>query len=430
MRSNKLKRSDLSMMNYIDNEVEKRLNIAVENLRTQNEVIGRERSLPVKIAVSAWTFILIVIGVLGYFIGPDVIKGWIRDSVEEHVTIPEIENAANRVLNVKLDELSTEKMLPFEQKANEIQENVSGARDDLERLKQELKSYMDLNLARAYDRSAYNRVRARGNNGSDDYSLLCRAVADEVRLRLIEEKETMNFVIIAEPGRNGALYRGPFSMDEIYERLIVDESVLGAINLIRLDKIKCFYSSLLETAANSQNLKVSMSAISALEKMGAPSSGFENLSNISNWVVNAKLKDKQFPVEEYGRAIKKLRTGDICSAKSDMEEVLRIFPEVDKLRAVAIVEALTRKDVENAKELCNGFCGPAMRWKKVAECYCMSATGGVTKATEQFIECNSQYPTIIFQIAPDSYWGVSRWFNEAEIVKAIESQQGQTPLTQ
>ena len=80
MRSNKLKRSDLSMMNYIDNEVEKRLNIAVENLRTQNEVIGRERSLPVKIAVSAWTFILIVVGVLGYFIGPDVIKGWIREN--------------------------------------------------------------------------------------------------------------------------------------------------------------------------------------------------------------------------------------------------------------------------------------------------------------------------------------------------------------
>lgn len=420
MRSKKSIKPDLSMMNYIDNEVEKRLNIAVENLRTQNEVIGRERSLPVKIAVSAWTFILIVGGVLGYFIGPDAIKGWIRDSVEEHVTIPEIENAAIRVLNEKLDELATEKMLPFEQKATEIQEKVSEAKDDLERLKQELKSYMDLNLARAYDRSAYNRVSARGNNGSDDYSLLCRAVADEVRLRLVEDKETMNFVIMTESGRNGVLYRGPFSMDEIYERLIVGGAELGAINLIRLDKIKCFYSSLLEIAANSQNLKVSMSAISALEKMGAPSSGFENLSNISNWVVNAKLKDRQFPVEEYGRAIKKLRTSDICSARCDIEEVLRIFPEVDKLRAAAIVEALTRKDVENAKELCNGFCGPAMRWKKVAECYCMSATGGVTKATMQFIECHRQYPTIVYQIARDPYWGLARWFNEDEIVKALK----------
>ena len=420
MRSKKSARPNLLMANYIDIEIEKRLNIAVENLRTQNEVISRERSFPVKVMVVAWTFVLIVGGVLGYFIGPDVIKGWVKDSVEEHVTVPEIENAANRVLTAKLDGLATEKMLPFEQKASEIQRKVIDAMNDLERFKQELTEYQDLNLARAYDRDAYNRVVARGYNGSDGYARLCKAVADEIRVRLVEEKETMNFIIMAESGRCGVTYRGPFSMDEIYERLVDKETVLGAINLARLDKIKCFNATLLEIAATSPNLKTSMAAISALEKNGAPTSGFENLSNISNWVANANLTTKQFPIEEYGCAIKKMRAGDIHSAKNDIGNALRKFPELDKLRAAAIVEALARKDIEGADEIYSGFCGPAERWKMISRCYYMSATGGVSRATKQFIECHKKYPTTVYKMARESYWDLSRWFNEPEIVKAIQ----------
>lgn len=420
MRNKKANKLTLDVQAYVTAETEKRLNMAVENLRTQNEVIGKERSFSVKIAIAAWSIILTVAGVVAYFLGPDVIKGWVQKSVDEHVTVPEIENAANRVLNEKLEVLATEKMLPFEQKANEIHEKVVGARDELERLKQELKEYQDLNLARAYDRDAYNRVLARGRNGSDDYSRLCKAIADEIRVRLVEEKETMNFIIMAESGRRGVTYRGPFSMDEIYERLTIKETVLSAINLVRLDKIKCFNTTLLEIAATSPNLKTSMSAISALEKSGAPSSGFENLSNISNWVANANLTERQFPIEEYVCAMKKLRTGDIHSAKSDMEKALGIFPTLDKLRAAAIVEALARKDIEGADKIYSGFCGATMRWKMVSECYYMSATGGVSRATKQFIECHKKYPTTVYQMARESYWGLSRWFDETEIVKAIQ----------
>lgn len=420
MSNRKANKLALDVQAFVSSEIEKRINIAIDNLRTQNEVIGRERSLPVKIAVAAWSFVLIVCGVAAYFLGPDVIKGWVQKSVDAHVTVPEIENAANRVLNEKLDALATEKMLPFEQKANEIHEKVIDARNELERLKQELREYQDLNLARAYDRDAYNRVWARGCNGSDDYSRLCKAVADEVRVRLVEEKETMNFIIMAEPGRRGVTYRGPFSLDEIYERLTAKETMLGAINLVRLDKIKCFNTTLLEIAATSSNLKTSMSAISALEKNGAPSSGFENLSNISNWVANAGLTERQFPIEEYVSAMKKLRTGDIHSAKSDMGKALCILPTLDKLRAAAIVEALARKDIEGADKIYSGFCGSATRWKMVSECYYMSATGGVSRATKQFIECHKKYPTTVYQMARDSYWGLSRWFDETEIVKAIQ----------
>ena len=146
MGNKKANKLALDVQAFASSEIEKRINIAIDNLRTQNEVIGRERSLPVKIAVAAWSFILIVGGVVAYCLGPDVIKGWVQKSVDEHVTVPEIENAANRVLNEKLEVLATEKMLPFEQKANEIHEKVVGARDELERLKQELKEYQDLNL--------------------------------------------------------------------------------------------------------------------------------------------------------------------------------------------------------------------------------------------------------------------------------------------
>ena len=168
------------------------------------------------------------------------------------------------------------------------------------------------------------------------------------------------------------------------------------------------------------DMQIDMSAISALEKNGAPSSGFENLSNISNWVANAGLTERQFPIEEYVSAMKKLRTGDIHSAKSDMGKALCILPTLDKLRAAAIVEALARKDIEGADKIYSGFCGSATRWKMVSECYYMSATGGVSRATKQFIECHKKYPTTVYQIARDSYWGLSRWFDETEIVKAIQ----------
>lgn len=423
MRNKKASRLSLDIQAYVAAETAKCLNTAVEHLRVQNEVIGRDRSFTVKVAIAAWSFVLITVSVATYFIGPGVVKEWVQKSVDEHMTVPEIENAANRILNEQLDVLATEKMLPFEERANEIQEKVVIAKEDLDQLKHNLNRYLDLNLARAYDRDAYNRILARGNHGSDDYSLLCKAVANEIRLRLVEEKEAFSFVIMAETGRNGSTYRGPFSMDEIYEQLTNKESELGAINLVKLDKLTCFNSILLEIATTSKNLKTAISAISALEKMGAPSSGFEYLVNVSNWVATVNLQRKQFPADVFKSAMKKLRAGNIYDAKNDMENALLVFPELDKLRAMAIVEALARTDIEGANKMYNGFCGPAIRWKKIAECYCMAVTGDVSKATDLFIECHNKYPTIAYQMAREPFWMVSRWFDESKIVKALKERE-------
>ena len=67
MSNRKANKLAIDVQAFVSSEIEKRINIAIDNLRTQNEVIGRERSLPVKIAVAAWSFVLIVCGVAAYF---------------------------------------------------------------------------------------------------------------------------------------------------------------------------------------------------------------------------------------------------------------------------------------------------------------------------------------------------------------------------
>ena len=409
----------LEVQSYVQSEVEKRLNIACETLRTQNVALSKERSFPIKLVAGCWLVLSIVIGWAAWFVAPEKIYALVRELVEEKVTVPEIENAAQAVLSQKLDALAEEKMKPFGTRALELEQMLRVAETNVVKLKAQAQLSADLTMANAYDRAAYERVCHHIYRRDDQYEL-CQSVVTAVKNRLASEKETLNFVVMTRPGINGAYDRGRFSMEEIYDDLIWDDSMEGAVNIIRLDKHRCFHKVLLDIASNAKNLKTSAVAVSVLEKLGAPSSTVWNLASLSNWVEHACEKDKQFPDAEYKNAMRMVQLNGISNSRTVLAAVLDKFSELDRVRTLLIVDALSQRDVSAATKLYKGYGKNGERWRDVADCYFLSATNSQVRASKHLLECNKRHPSLIVILNSFSYWGLNHWFDVGEINRGLE----------
>lgn len=403
---------------YVQSEVEKRLNIACETLRTQNVALSKERSFPIKVVAGFWIVLSIVIGWAAWFVAPEKIHAWVRELVEEKVTVPEIENAAQVVLSQKLDALAEEKMKPFGTRALELEQMLRVAETNVVKLKAQAQLSADLAMANAYDRTAYERVCHHACRRDEQYEL-CQSVINAVRNRLVTEKDTWSFSIMTKAGIKGAVDRGRFSMDEIYDALIWNDSMEGAVNIIRLDKHRCFHRVLLDIATRAKNLKTSAVAVSVLEKLGAPSSSIWHLENLSNWVNQACAKDLQFPEEEYKETMRLVEQKGISKAQPALSSLLEKFSNLDRVRTLLIVDALFKKDIQSAGKLYKEYGENGARWKDVADCYFLSATNGAVQASKHLLECNMRHPSLVVLLNAHYYWNFNRWFDVPEINRGL-----------
>lgn len=408
----------LEVQSYVQSEVEKRLNIACETLRTQNVALSKERSFPIKVVAGFWIVLSIVIGWAAWFVAPEKIHAWVRELVEEKVTVPEIENAAQVVLSQKLDALAEEKMKPFWTRALELEQMLRVAETNVVKLKAQARLSADLAMANAYDRAAYERVCHHACRRDEQYEL-CQSVINAVRNRLVTEKDTWSFSIMTKAGIKGAVDRGRFSMDEIYDGLICNDSMEGAVNIIRLDKHRCFHRVLLDIATRAKNLKTSAVAVSVLEKLGAPSSSIWHLENLSNWVNQACAKDLQFPEEEYKETMRLVEQKGISKAQPALSSLLEKFSNLDRVRTLLIVDALFKKDIQSAGKLYKEYGENGARWKDVADCYFLSATNGAVQASKHLLECNMRHPSLVVLLNAHYYWNFNRWFDVPEINRGL-----------
>ena len=224
---------------------------------------------------------------------------------------------------------------------------------------------------------------------------------------------------MTKAGIKGAVDRGRFSMDEIYDDLIWDDSMEGAVNIIRLDKHRCFHKVLLDIATKAKNLKTSAVAVSVLEKLGAPSSSIWHLENLSNWVNQACVKDLQFPEEEYKETMRLVGQKGISKAQPALSSLLEKFSNLDRVRTLLIVDALSKKDIQLAEKLYKEYGENGARWKDVADCYFLSATNGASQASKHLLECNTRYPSLVVLLNAHYYWNFNRWFDVLEINRGL-----------
>ena len=409
----------LEVQSYVQGEVEKRINIACETLRAQNVALSKERSFPVKVVAVFWILLSIAIGWAAWFVAPDRIYAWVKDLVEKKVTVPEINNAAQRVLSEKLDVLSAEKMKPFEERAMALQLSLSNSASRVSNVERDMELYSDLVRVRLFDRDAFTRVQRR-SMVKDEIGQLCRDEIAAIHEQLLLERNSIDCLVMAEPGLNGKSYRGPFTSDEIYERYVETRyNPIGVVNTMRnKEGCRCFCSILLDVATKCKNLKTAECALAVLEGFGAPRSDVWHLSAVSNWVAKTSEKTPQFPAEVYDLVMEKMKHGK--ADKLDMWELVDKTKSLDKLRTTVVVEMLA--DPIIAQGISSHYTDKNGRWKKMADCYLMSVTGGVARGTAQLINCCRQYPSLLLRLDSDRRWKLSRFFDTNELRKWAESQ--------
>lgn len=405
----------LDIQAYVKSEIALQMKKVTRSLEASDAALRHRESIAGWIKFAC--YILLGGGcVIGtWLLAPSMIK----EMVDARVTIPEIREAATNVLERSLDRLAKEKMVPFEQRSAVLQQMLENAEAELEKARCGLSLMADLNLAQTFDRAAYERVKRMSETNSGYYALLCKKVVESVDERLVNESDPDNFYIKAEATVVGDGYRGPFTMDEIYASLRNEDDAERTVNLIRLDKHRCFHHVLLDIATRAKSLKTSETALSVLRMLGAPSGSIWRLANISNWVASASVKDPQFPSKEYDRFSELLRRDGLVAARWAVTNLLPMFKDMDKTRTLAVVEALSRGDVRGADQICAGYKNASGRWRQVADCYYMSATGDVVRATGMLLKCNSSFPTVIFVMDVERHWRLSRWFDVPRIVDEL-----------
>ena len=408
-------RLPLEVQAYVKSEIALQMKKATHNLIACDVAIRHRESIAGWIKFFCYIFLAGVWVVGSWLFAPTVIK----KMVDARVTIPKIKNAAEDVLERNLTHLASEKMVPFEQRAAALQESLQKTEDNLEKVRHSLSLMADMNLAQTFDRAAYERVKLMSETNSGNDALLCRQVAKSIREKLVNERDPDNFYIKAVVSFTGDEYRGPFTMDEIYCSLRDTNDAERTVNLIRLDKHRCFHGVLLDIATRAESLKTAETALSVLEKLGAPSSSLWYLENVSNWVVSASKKDTQFPSADYDCYLELLRRDGLLAARWASSNLLPKFADMDKTRTLAVVEALSRGDVKGANQLTAGYKNVAGRWKQVGDCYYMSVTGDVVRATSMLLKCNSTFPTVIKVLYSERYWGINHWFDFPRIIKEL-----------
>ena len=422
-RANQFDKLPLAAQAYVKSEVEKRLAMAVDVLKTESRALERKSSLQSWIRYAVGSFFAIGLALFTYLVAPDRVRDYIITRVDEKVTVPEINNAAERVLSDKLDILAEEKITPFEKRAEELHVSLSNSENRVAAIEKELIGFSDIRLARMYNREAFQRIVNR-SRGDDSYSRLCQMEVKSIREQLLLERSATDYLVISEQGIDGKVFTGPFTDDEIYDRYVAErKDPLGSINAMRSRHCKCFDLILLDVASKCSNLKTAESALAFLEKLGAPHTDVWHLSNVSNWVEKVIVTEMQFPQKDYDIVRAKLMHEGLHEARQEMVSVLDKFKPLEKLRTIAIVEALSRRDLSAAKGLYQGYVDRNTRWRKVSDCYFMSVTGSVEIATQKLIECSKQYSSLIIQLDNRPWWMIQQFFDLQKLRDWVTSEQ-------
>lgn len=411
-------RLPLEVQAYVKSEIALQIKKATHSILVSDAVIRHRESIAGWIKFFCYILLAGAWVVGSWLFAPTVIK----KMVDEKVTIPEIKGAAHDVLEQSLAQLAGEKMVPFERRAEELHVSLSNSEKRVAALEKEFEVFSDISLARMYNRDAFQRI-SDYSRGDGRFSRLCRMEIKTIREELLLKRSATDYLVIVEHGVDGKIFSGPFTEDEIYDRYVGErEDPLGSVNAMRARHSKCFDLLLLDVANRCKNLKTAESALAFLEKLGAPHTDVWRLGNVSNWVAKTVAKEPQFPQKEYEFAMSKLVHEGARAARPEILDILDRFKSLEKLRTIAIVEALSRSDLDGAKSLYGGYVDKNTRWRRASDCYFMSVTGGVDHATKNLIECCKQYSSLILQLDSRPWWMMSRFFNMRELKDWVMSQ--------
>lgn len=404
----------LDIQAYVKSEIALQMKKATRSLEASEVALRHRESVAGWIKFACW----ILLGG-GFVIGTWLVApSMIKEMVDARVTIPEIKEAATNVLEYSLDQLAKEKMVPFEHRAAKLEESLRSSDLRFAEQEQEMSLFSDINMARANDRAAYNRVKVY-SRGKGKYAALCVKVLREINDRLLVERSALSYLVMLEHGFGVSDYRGPFSIDEIYDRIREPGGAECGLNVLRDNKTGCLNKVLLDVAARSEDLKAAESALNILESQGAPFTRFWNLSSTTNWVRKYEEKNAQFPEEDYIWVKRTLLQRGPLEALAGIDMVLGKFANLNKLRAAGVVGALQGGDIEHAKKLFAGHEKAASRWKVVSDCYIHSKTGDVSVATDRLIECHKKHPSLLKVMDAERYWQMSRFFDFNKILKFV-----------
>jgi len=262
--------------------------------------------------------------------------------------------------------------------------------------------------ARAYDFKAYLQLLELQNSTND-----LAHYAEEVILETDRslERDRSQFMprraYMTYSGTN--FYRGPFTSDELALRFpeMKDDKVAynreGFVNTVGSLKEPLFLPSMMELLTNETDLAVADRLTIAISDLAKQDFHPRDFKRIQTWWHSRETGYTNWPFSSYKQGYAEFMSGKFADAARSFQEVLKVDPNADLSRALAIGSLVELGETNKAFDMAKGFNAPTGRWARWAEAKAELETGSVSNATVHFANLVRENPFLLL-VPKEGLW--------------------------
>lgn len=295
----------LQIQALIESRVNTAMDAARENLRREIDSSMKSRNTRALIRYTLVGIVNIIAALLLWLYGPNEVKNWTRDFVADNMNKPTLESAAQEVVADKMAKYVSDRMVPLNQKANELKSSidevnrtVAEKQTILEDRQKKLSGQLHIQdlaiFAKAGSREAYTALLDMRSKEVDANDLLTASLK-EIELLYDVDRNQLSFQVLVHK----ETWKDPgYAVDDVIFEMRHNPTLMeGAINTLSQLKSEASIKELCRIVNSSQNLRVAARATRAIEIITGEKIGPLEFDKVQNWW--EKNKDNKAYLGDY-----------------------------------------------------------------------------------------------------------------------------------
>lgn len=274
---------------------------------------------------------------------------------------------------------------------HDLQERLDSFDHDVERMTREQIFLSLANRARLYSLEAFLELEALSHT-ADEYAPDAHQLVWSLR-REMELDRTQRTEYVPIEQLDDYSYRGPYSSEEVAQRLRERKTVEGGANLARRENLQLFIPQLVIMARDELNLWVQNRITYALSTLTGENFMPWDVAELEKWWISNEENYPSWPYDLYDEAMSHLASVRYSDALIPLEAIISLDDYADKSRALAIACALEIGDTERASTLGAAWKHPDGRWARWSKAITTLHGDDREEAAKQFAELAAEFRT-------------------------------------
>jgi len=279
------------------------------------------------------------------------------------------------------------------------------------------------NRARLYSLESFNKLQTISRS-TNIYAADAKQLVWSLRRQMdLDRKQGTEYVPIEQAGEY--VYKGPFTAEEIADRLRTRAGVEGGANLARKEKLNTFIPQLVAMSKDERNLWVQNRITYSISTLAKEDFMPWETSRLERWWDEHGSSYTNWPYSSYDRALNYISKGRYAQALDQLKKIVEKYPRADKSRALALACACETGDTNTIHKLDSSWKFPKARWAEWARIKMSLSTGAVESATADLANLSLKYKSFTSKayIAPGNHiWHKINWERYSELLREDKSE--------